>query len=73
MRLIATDQASNVSGIAVLDDGVPIHYEAIDLSKDKDPDHRTKEMFLAIVALFEQYKPDYIAVEAYKNRPTIKL
>ena len=51
MRLIATDQASNVSGIAVLDDGVPIHYEAIDLSKDKDPEPRTKDLFLGLVGI----------------------
>lgn len=61
-----------MTGIAVIDNGVPVHYEAIDLSKDKDPEHRTKEMFLSVVALFEQYRPDCIAVEGVQKQANDK-
>jgi len=72
MRVMALDQSSNISGVCVLDDQQVTFYCKIDLSKNKDVPDRIKHMFLEIVKLIEQYKPDLLVVEAVQQQTNAK-
>ena len=72
MKIACCDQSTNVSGMAVITDGVPTYYTAIDHSKNKDVADRIKCMFLDLAKLIDDAHPDYISVEAVQQQTNPK-
>lgn len=63
MKILSTDQASAITGVAVFDDGNLIKYDLIDLHKIKDQDERFQIMVKSIDDYIETEKPDYVIIE----------
>ena len=72
MRVMGFDQSSNVSGVCVLENQQVIFHCKVDLSKNKNVPDRIKHMFLELVKLIEQYKPDLLVVEAVQLQNNAK-
>lgn len=72
MKILATDQSTNVTGIAVLIDGLIKSTERIDMSKNKNPVNRIKDMFFAIVDVIKKEDPDLLVVEAVQQQQNAK-
>ena len=72
MRICATDQSSSRSGLAVIVDGVPTYYTAIDHSSNKDVADRIKHMFLDLSKCIDEANPDYLVVEAVQQQTNPK-
>ena len=63
MKILSTDQASAITGVAVFDEGNLIKYDLIDLHKIKDQDERFQIMVKSIDDYIETEKPDYVIIE----------
>ena len=72
MKIACCDQSTNVSGMAVITDGVPTYYTAIDHSKNKDVADRIKCMFLDLVKCIDDAQADYLVVEAVQQQTNPK-
>lgn len=72
MRLCSTDQSSNRSGFAIITDGIPTYYTAIDHSANKDVPDRIKHMFLDLAKCIDDAEPDYLTVEAVQQQTNPK-
>lgn len=72
MRLCSCDQSTNRSGVAILEDGVPVFYTVIDHSKEKDVPTRIKNMFLDLVKVIDQNNIDSLVVEAVQFQNNLK-
>ena len=72
MRLCSCYQSTNRSGVAILEDGVPVFYTVIDHSKEKDVPARIKNMFLDLVKVIDQNDIDSLVVEAVQFQNNMK-
>ena len=72
MKIASCDQSTNVSGMAVIVDGVPTYYKAIDHSTNKDVPSRIKCMFLDLAKFIDDARPDYLVVEAVQQQTNPK-
>lgn len=72
MRVMGLDQSSNVSGVCVLENQHIVFYGKVDHSKNKDVPNRIKNMFLDIIKLIEEYKPELLVVEAVQQQTNAK-
>ena len=72
MKIVSTDQSSSRSGLAVIVDGVPTHYTAIDHSTNKDVADRIKCMFLDLVKCIDEAQADYLVFEAVQQQTNPK-
>lgn len=72
MRIMATDQSTNITGIAVLDDGNIVEATHIDLHTNKNIPDRIKQMYLSITNYIDKYKPDLLIVEAVQQQANAK-
>lgn len=72
MVVLSCDQSSNRSGVAIIRDGVPTYYKAIDHSANKDVPDRIKHMFLDLAKCIDEAQPDYLVVEAVQQQTNPK-
>lgn len=72
MKIFAADQSSNLSGIAVIIDGIPTYHKSIDHSTNRDVPDRIKHMFLDLAKCIEDAQPDYLVVEAVQQQTNPK-
>ena len=63
MRVVGIDASTNMSGIAVMRDGVLEHYTLIDLHKEKDAMKRIPMMMIKICEVLDKYNIDAIHME----------
>lgn len=72
MRILAFDQATKVTGWALLQDRVPLTYGHINEADVDPPSERIKDMFLQIVGKIETYNPDLVVVEGVQHQANAK-
>lgn len=64
MKVLATDQATRVSGYSLFDDNKYVCSGIIDMSKSElDTDERSFEMAKEIWKIINKYKPDALVIE----------
>lgn len=63
IKVIAFDQASSLSGVAVFEDDKLIKYDLIDLHKDKSMEHRVYDMMKKLGEYIIDNMPDYVIFE----------
>ena len=63
IKIIAYDQASSLSGVAVFEDDKLIKYDLIDLHKDKNMEHRVCNMMKILGKYIIDNMPDYVIFE----------
>ena len=68
MRILAFDQASNVSGFCLLERDTIIESGLIDKHKIKNSDVRIAEMSVAICQKIDELKPDLVIIEGIQNQ-----
>lgn len=68
MRILAFDQASNVSGFCLLEEDTIIESGLIDKHKIKDSDIRIGEMGTAICKKIDESKVDLVVIEGIQNQ-----
>lgn len=72
MRILSTDQSTNITGIAVIEDNELITATHIDMHTNKNIPDRIKNMYLSIVDYINLYKPDLLIVEAVQQQANAK-
>lgn len=72
MRILSTDQSSNLTGWCLFVDGSPALTGTINHSGNKNIADRIKSMFLDIAALMDEHKPDIAVVEAVQRQANEK-
>lgn len=73
MKFLAFDQASKVSGWALIDDGKYVKSGVIDLHNLKDSDTRTAEMGMEICKQIKKLSPDRIVIEGVQNQGSVAV
>jgi crossover junction endodeoxyribonuclease RuvC len=76
MRVIAFDQATNITGWCVFDDKQLLDYGIIDTSKVKSIDEKISKQKKEIQKLIKKYKPELFAIEDIQyqqNQYTYKI
>lgn len=65
MVVAGIDASTTATGVVLMDDGEPIHYEliAIDSKKEKDAYKRIRQMLIRICGILDQYKVDKVYME----------
>lgn len=63
IKVVALDQASSISGVAVFSDNKLTDYDLIDLHKDKNMTHRVCKMMRELNNYIIKNKPDYVVFE----------
>ncbi len=63
IKVIALDQASSISGVAVFENNKLTKYDLIDLHKDKNMDHRVCDMIAKLSKYITDNMPDYVIFE----------
>ena len=63
MRILALDQATAISGYAILEDGVCVESGVIDLSKDKDAERRIGYMMTSLCYIIATSNTDLVVFE----------
>lgn len=72
MKVLATDQATRISGYSFFNDGEYICSGIIDLSKSElDTDARSFEMAKEIWKIINKYKPDALVIENVQKQTSI--
>lgn len=72
MKVLATDQATRISGYCLFDDGKYVCSGTIDLSKSElDTDARSFEMAKEIWKIINKYKPDALILENVQKQTSI--
>lgn len=71
MKILAFDQASKISGWAILDDGVYVKSGVIDLHLTKDTDTRAAEMGMEICKQIKKVKPDCVVIENVQSQGSV--
>lgn len=71
MRILALDQATAISGYAVLEDGVCIKSGTIDLSKDKNSERRIGRMMTELCNAIGTSKFDLVIFEDIQKQVNI--
>lgn len=72
MKLLAFDQATKITGWAVLEDGTPVRYGHIDECDVDSPAARIREMYLSIARLVDEEQPDLLIFEAVQQQANAK-
>lgn len=63
MKILAFDQATNITAWCLWNTKRPLRYDAIDLHKEKNIDVRMDQMCVEIYQLIKKEKPDLIVLE----------
>lgn len=63
MRIVGIDASTNITGIAVFEDGKYTTHTLVDLHKIKNADERIPKMMQSICRCLDEYKPDRIIME----------
>lgn len=74
MKVLATDQATRISGYSLFEDGQYVCSGTIDLSKSElDTDARSFEMAKEIWKVIKKYKPDAMVIENVQKQTSISI
>lgn len=76
MRIIAFDQATNITGWCIFDNKKLLNYGIIDTSKFKSVDEKISKQKKEIQKLIKKYKPELFAIEDIQyqqNQYTYKI
>lgn len=71
MRILALDQATAISGYAVLEDGVCIESGVIDLSRDKDAERRIGYMMTSLCHIIATSNADLVVFEDIQKQVNV--
>lgn len=71
MRILALDQATAISGYSIIEDGNYIKSGIIDLSKDKDSEHRIARMMLSLCDVITDSNIDVVVFEDIQKQVNI--
>ncbi len=72
MRILAFDQATKMTGWALLEDGKLLHYGHISEADIDSPAERIRDMFIQIADKIEKCTPDLVAIEAVQHQANAK-
>lgn len=71
MKILSLDQASKISGWALIDDGKYVKSGVIDLHEIKDSDTRMAEMGMAICKQIKKLSPDRVIIEGVQSQGSV--
>ena len=71
-KWLGFDQSSNHTGYALFNGKDLIKHGLIDKSKNKDVPNRIKEMFLSIIKIIDDEKPDFVVFEGVQRQANEK-
>lgn len=72
MKIVSFDQGTQKTGVAVFDNSDLIHYDVIDLHKEKDISKRLPVMSAEIQKYVEKYNPDVVIFENVSLQTSVK-
>ena len=72
MRILAFDQATKMTGWAVLEDGKLLRYGHISEADVASPAERIRDMFIQIADKIEEDMPDLVVIEAVQHQANAK-
>ena len=72
MRILAFDQATKITGWAVLEDGELLRYGHISEADVDSPAERIRDMFIQIADKIEEDMPDLVVIEAVQHQANAK-
>lgn len=63
MKILAFDQATEKTGVALFDDSTLNMYELIDLHREKNSEERKRKMILSVISVMQETNPDTVVIE----------
>lgn len=72
MKILAFDQSTNLTGVALFDNGEYVDSGVIDKHKTRDADTRIAEMGLAMCRKIKEYAPDCVVIEDIQKQSNTK-